>query len=447
MSSLPLAETWRATVRRNPTAWAVMDAEAGEPWSRAALADRANAWGTAWATGRPFARRRVLLCEPNGPRWFEVFLALVQSDAIPVPVDSGESADAMDRLARAVGAAWIWHQGVLRPGTGGTRMRPADRDTALIKLTSGSTGVPKALRFTAAQLLADGRQVCASMGIGPDDRNLAAIPLGHSYGLGNVVIPLLTQGSPSITLSMPLPRLIAHAVATWKATVFPTVPALLRALLASDLPTEALRPVRLIVSAGAALPPATAQGVADRFGLRVHSFYGSSETGGIAYDRSGDAALTGRSVGTPLEGVTVELIRGRLRVRSGAVMTPGVFSPPDRAALNPQGEIVLQGRVGRTVKVAGRRLDLGEVENALRARPQVEEAVVLPDPRRVDSMVAVVATRLAPRVLRESLAAVLASWKIPDRWVLLDELPRTARGKVDRAALVALVSREPTASS
>src|SRR5208283_394583 len=190
----------------------------------------------------------------------------------------------------------------------GTPLRRAAPGECLVKLTSGSSGAPKALSVTHAQLAADGRQICESMGIGPADANLAAIPLGYSYGLGNVVAPLLIQGSRAVCIAGALPHGVAAAVRESGATVFPAVPPMLRALVESDVPT-------------------------------------------------GAATLEGRSVGTPLSGVTVTAAAsGRVRVASRAVVGRGSFSPADRATVSDAGELVLLGRTDRMVKIAGRRV-------------------------------------------------------------------------------------------
>ena len=69
------------------------------------------------------------------------------------------------------------------------------RNVCCIKLTSGTTGELKPILCSASNLVADGKQIIRTMGIRPADRNLAVIPLGHSYGLGNLVMPLLLQGT------------------------------------------------------------------------------------------------------------------------------------------------------------------------------------------------------------------------------------------------------------
>src|SRR5690606_18196352 len=149
------------------------------------------------------------------------------------------------------------------------------------------------------------------------------------------------------------------------------------------------------VSAGSPLPSEIARAFRDRFGLTPHSFYGSSESGGIAYDRDGEATLSGRSVGTALAGVSLSPQRGqRLRITSAAVYRLGNRSrdapghgrhtPGDRVELTAAGEVVLGGRRDRLAKINGRRVALGEIEHALAQLTGVDAVAVLLHPTRQD---------------------------------------------------------------
>lgn len=437
--SATLHDLWLANVQQSPCALALIEGESGRTWTRAELQQAASALLQTLPDRPALARRRVALAEPNGPSWLTAFICLLQAGAIVVPLDPAEPADSRNATARAASASWIWEAGLLRPLD---RHAPARRnDFCLIKLTSGSTGTPRALVFTHEQMIADGRQVCSSMSIRPDDLNLGIIPFGHSYGLGNLIVPLLAQGTPIVTAASPLPAALAADCARWKPTVFPAVPMLLRALEATGVEPSAIASLRLIVSAGALLPPDVATAFARHFGKRIHSFYGSSETGGITFDRTGEAALDGRSVGAPMDGVRLQFNRGgRFQVVSAAVMGKGQHSPPDRAKLNALGELVLLGRTGRTAKIAGRRVDLGEIEKLLRASPGVTEAFAMPHPSRPDALAAVVSGPVAAAAVRQSLRTRVALWKIPDRLLVLPELPRTSRGKIDRKKLEQLLA-------
>ena len=426
---------WTRLVRENPQALALVESATGRSWTRAELDAEALAWS------ENLTGRRVTFALPNSARWFAVFLGLLRARAIPVPLDPAEPVASQRQLASAADASFAWIDERLEPVCHLIGDKPVRR-ACLVKLTSGSTGHPRALAFTDSQMLADGRQICASMDIRPDDVNFAVIPLGHSYGLGNLVMPLLLQGTALVCSGVPLPHVLATDITRWRPTVFPAVPALLHAFTQADLQPDALASLRTIISAGSPLPAAVAQAFFAKFNLRPHSFYGSSETGGITYDRTGEATLTGRSVGTPLEGVTLSPARGgRMRVTSAAVRGRGSFVPADRAIFNEHGELVLQGRTGRLVKLSGRRLDLGDLERLLRTLPGVRDAFVEMHPQNPDELAAVLATSLEPGAVRLLLRRELASWKIPRRVVTVADFPLTARGKPDTRALHALLLR------
>jgi len=513
-----LLDTWRRLVARGAGRLAVIDGATGREWSRGELAGAAEQWVAeipAELRGR-LRRRRVVMAEPNGARWFQVFLGLLEAGAVPVLADAREAAERLAVIAGVARAAAVWCGGRLEfagggagagdfwsaaaersgdaafDGDGNSRIsksgvavprcraplchrtpknaRLRRGDLCLVKLTSGSTGAPRALDFTHAQMLADGRQICAAMGIGAGDLNLGVIPLGHSYGLGNLVVPLLEQGTAVLCAASPFPQAIAEDCARWRPTVFPAVPTLLRALAGADVAPEMLASLRTVISSGAPLAVEVAVAFAGKFGRRVHNFYGSSETGGIAYDCEGGAAEEGgRGVGRIIAGVRLHWRRGkRFAVESDAVMGRGCHLMPDRGEMNARGELVLLGRAGRTLKIAGRRLDPVEVENALRALPGVRDAFVAEHPSRADAVAAVVAfafgkpsppaplpggeggaaaaageTSAGAGVIaqwRGLLARRLAAWKIPDKIVVVSAFPVTQRGKIDRAALARMVA-------
>lgn len=441
-----LLSAWERTVRSDPGARALVEAGSGRSWTRSQLDENAQTWCA--LHGEALVGKRVVFSELNGVGWFTVFLGLLKAGAIAVPLDPGEPPGAQRATAAAIKASFLWRETTLEPVGRQPRRRDGSR---VVKLTSGSTGAPRAIAFTDAQMLADGRQVCASMGIRPRDLNFALIPFGHSYGLGNLVVPLLLQGTALVCGSAAWPHAIGTDVARWSATVFPAVPALLNALAESDLPAGELAGLRTVISAGAPLAPEVARKFEEKFGRKIHSFYGSSETGGITYDRTGSAAREGRSVGRPMEGVRLLFHRGgRFVVTSPAVFTlgnrgrhgkSGAFRPADVGALNARGELVLKGRTGRFVKIAGRRLNLAEVEQALKQLAGVRGTFVALHRERTDSLAAVVASDRTGGELKLALREKLAAWKIPRQFVVVPELPVTARGKTDTRRLVELLAQ------
>jgi acyl-coenzyme A synthetase/AMP-(fatty) acid ligase len=251
-------------------------------------------------------------------------------------------------------------------------------------------------------------------------------------------MPLILQGTAMVCAADYVPRQLAGWIGRYRVTVFPAVPALLRVLAA--LPPggkNELDSLRTVISAGSVLAPAVAQAFFARYGVKVHNFYGSSETGGICYDRTGAASLTGRSVGKPLAGVSVTVKAGRVTVESRAVAARGGrWRLPDFGEWNKRGELALLGRAGRGVNIGGKKVHPVEVEHVVRALPGVTDAAVWSwHGGGRDFLAAGVETAHSRAEIERALAARLPAWKLPKTYVIARELPRTARGKLDLAAL------------
>ena len=442
MTSTGLWHRWERTAKDAPQARALINSATGESFTRSFLREQAEKLSESFAL---FSPRVVAFAEPNGPGWLRAFLAVQRVGAAALPLDAALPEKVRSEAARAYGANLLLASG--RPVRLDRGTEPPDAawpepDVCLLKLTSGTNAAARALPFTSDQMLADGRQVCAGMGIGPADLNFGAIPFGHSYGLGNLVVPLLTQGTPVAFSDEALPGGVAEAVARVGATVFPTVPAVLRGLAESPaVDATRLAGVRLIVSAGAFLRPTVVTDFYVKFRKLVHNFYGSTETGGICYDADGEATLTGRSVGQPLPAVQVEVEAPEavVRVTSPAATFPGTHRLADRAEWNEQGELRLLGRTGTVANVGGRKVDPAEIERVLRALPAVTDAWVgvRTRPGGDDYLVAAVETRRSREEILTLLAGQLSGWQVPRRLIALTLFPRTTRGKTDREKLEA----------
>jgi long-chain acyl-CoA synthetase len=336
---------------------------------------------------------------------------------------------------------------------------------AVVKLTSGSTGAPRGIATPAEALVADDAALAFTMGFRDDDRLLATIPLSHSYGLSSLAMPALMRGT---LLILPEENRVFDpfdAAARTGATVFPTVPAVLDALLRLNEPPAWPGSLRLVLTAGAPLSPATAVRFRETFGLPVHVFYGASECGGICYDREGTAGERG-TVGTPVEGVRVDLepvespdigdgeTGGMVTVRSPAVASGYVPEGDDRLGAGrfvngdlaawKDGELVLRGRADDQINIKGKKVSPKEVEAVVGQLPGVLEVAVLamPLPDRPDQILRAVVACLPGSLTVEEVVAWcrprLSPHKVPRSIVLVPELPRNTRGKLDRRELQTL---------
>jgi acyl-coenzyme A synthetase/AMP-(fatty) acid ligase len=413
----------------------LIDAAKDASWPAHALTEAARSFSDHLL--RHGAGERIAFRLPNGPEWLSLFLALQRAGLAAAPLDGGMPVEGCLETARRLGARALYLDGEFH-SLGKAPAAPArNKKCCCVKITSGSGTLPKAVECRAEHLLADGRNVIETMGIRAGDLNLAVIPLGHSYGLGNLVMPLILQGTAMVCAGDYVPRQLVEWIGRYRVTVFPAVPALLRVLTALLPESGNLDSLRTVISAGAALAPAVARAFFARYGIKIHNFYGSSETGGICYDRTGGASLTGRSVGKPLAGVSVTVKAGRVTVESPAVAARGGRRRlDDLGEWNQRGELVLLGRFGQGANIGGKKVHPLEVERVLRALPGITDATVwLWQSQGRDFLAAGVETALSRAKLEQALAARLPAWKLPKFYFIARELPRTPRGKLDLAAL------------
>ena len=332
---------------------------------------------------------------------------------------------------------------------------------AVLRLTSGSTGEPRVTWTEERHLVADVGHITAAMDIRPETRQLGVIPLSHSYGFGNLLLPLLWQGTPLLLRPEFVPTQIAPDIRSAALETFAGVPFMFEHLARHrDMPHVAS--LRLAVSAGARLLYDTVTAFHRGTGVKVRSFYGSSETGGICFDGT-DRVDERVPVGHPIGATRVELVAdadapegsGRVRVSGPNVIDryadhdgprfDGVFLTSDYACVDANGTHILTGRVPSFVNVAGRKVVPQEVEAALRALPGVSDAVAMgvEDALRGEALGACLVTDAAwdARTVRAALSRRLAAYKLPRIVIVTRALPLTDRGKVDRAAIARLLSQ------
>lgn len=407
-----LYDRWKQTAAAHSAATAVVEMASGTRWSFADL-DRA-------AESLPVAQDPVAIARGQGVGFLCEVLRAWRDGRPCCPLEEGQAIGFDPRLLPRC---------------------------AHVKTTSGSGGTPRHILFTEAQLAADADQIVSTMGLAPHLPNLGVISLAHSYGFSNLVLPLLLHGIPLILASAPLPETLRAAAQEAERVTLAAVPALWRAWHeAGCIPAN----VALALSAGAPLPLALEEAVLRRHGLKIHNFYGSSECGGIAYDRTSTVRPSGTFAGRAMQGVSLELSgHGTLVVRGPAVgltvwpepdprLGEGCFETSDLAELR-DGQVFLSGRAGDLANIAGRKVAPESVEEALRAHPKVLECVVFSLPElghRGEQLAAAVKTAspVESVELARFLSARLPAWQIPKVWWFPPELEANARGKLSRSA-------------
>ncbi len=391
----------------------------------------------------------------SGRRWTFADLAASAEKVEPVvdPSRSGvvvAGGQGVDFILQTL-AAWRLARVLcpVEPGSAPPSACALPTGVAHLKLTSATTGQARAVLFTGPQLAADASQIVATMGLRPDWPNLSCISLAHSYGFSNLVLPLLLHGIPLVLLESPLPETVRRALADWSAVTLPAVPALWRTWAEAGVLSSK---ICLAISAGAPLPVQLEQATFESAGLKIHNFYGSTECGGIAYDRSTKPRADAACIGASMDHVELALgDSGCLEVRSPAVglgywpdpspaLADGCFRTSDLAELR-DGLIHLQGRAGDLINIAGRKVAPESIEQVLRAHHDVADCLVfgVPDPAggRGDRIVACVVARSAQgrneESLRQFLLSRIPAWQVPREWKFVDDLAPNRRGKLSRA--------------
>ncbi|KAF0095942.1 MAG: putative AMP-dependent synthetase [Puniceicoccaceae bacterium 5H] len=444
-----LHDAWNICLARHAEKTALIEAATGREVSLKQLESLSSHWLQKLPPSRQLLHRRVTLALPSSIDWVAAFLALQASGACAVLVDAEMPAARVQELADELNVAAV----VTREGIEARAESPRLREPyALIKLTSGSTGRPRPLNFTSAQMLADYRNVKAGMGLTEADRHYAALPLGHSYALGNLVLPLLVDGTTLVLASDIFPQAMREDFRRYQPTTFPAVPPMIRALSQTEGDAADFASLRLVVSAGAPLSPADARKFEQTAGVLPRTFYGSSETGGITFDADGEGTRSGQHLGPPLPGVEVSLNKqGRVRVVSEAVgafsgsrkLSEGrrLYTLADHGQWDAAGHLQLLGREADWVKIGGRRVSCNAVSRVVLQHPEVAEALCLTrQGRRAEvELVLVYEGAITPEALQAWLAEQLPRWQRPRRIQQIEAFPVTARGKIDRQALASIL--------
>jgi len=346
---------------------------------------------------------------------------------------------------------------------------PAPSDIALLLHTSGTTSRPKLVPLTQANLCASARHIAESLELTGADRSLNVMPLFHVHGLVAGVLSALASGSSVVCC----PGFIAPKFFEWAGEFQPTwytaVPAIHQAVAArAQLQREAAarHPFRFIRSCSSALAPTLAEEMETIFQVPVVEAYGMTEAAhqmasnplppgerkkGSVGKASGPEIAIMDDAGRLLpRGAAGEVVIRGANVTSGYVEDPdanarsftgGWFRTGDEGRLDADGYLYLTGRLKEIINRGGEKIAPREIDEVLLSHPAVGQAVAFAVPNRAlgETVAAAVVARAGQiateRELREFAASRLASFKVPERILIVDEIPKGPTGKVQRIGL------------
>ena len=345
---------------------------------------------------------------------------------------------------------------------------PGAEALAAILYTSGTTGAPKGVALSHRNLAANTASILDYLRLDADDSTVSALPFYYAYGASVLHTHLAVGARVVLEDNVVFPHLITEALARERATGFSGVPSTFALLLdRGQLDRHDLSSLRYLTQAGGAMAPALAARVRQAFPqARLFVMYGQTEASArltwLPPERLDDKL---GSAGVPVAGVELQLRRedgseaaidetGEVWARGDNVMT-GYWQAPEATAAtlvdgwlrtgdlghrDAEGFLWLAGRRSDMIKTGAHRVHPQDVEEAIAELPGVREVAVtgLDDPLLGQVVAAfVVRDGEAPTdmAVKAHCRQRLAGYKIPKQVTFVADLPRTASGKIRRAAL------------
>lgn len=433
---------------------------------------------------------RVLVQVDKTPAAVVLYLACLKAGAVYTPINTAYTApevayfltDAEPRLFVAASADRVpadcsarvetltasgggsWPREVASAQPLGPTCPRADDDIAALVYTSGTTGRSKGAMLTHANLCTNAETLCAYWGWRDDDVLLHALPIFHVHGLFVALHCAFLKGTPVLFLPTFDTDTIIRELG--RCTVLMGVPTFYTRLLErADFDAETCRNMRLFVSGSAPLNEQTFAAFEARTGMRILERYGMSETlmntsnpldgervaGTVGFTLPGIETRIADEAGTPVAAGQV----GGIEVRGPNVFKgywrmpdktaeefrdDGYFMTGDLGAMDETGRVAIVGRSKDLVISGGYNVYPKEVEALLDDIPGVVESAVIGVPHAdfgegVVAVLAVSGDAVTLAQVDRHLAGRLARYKQPKQVVCVDELPRNAMGKVQKAAL------------
>ncbi len=469
--------------------------ERGQTLSYAELRQRSEAVSRCLAPHCHTPGQRVALMVPNSAAYVAAFFGIVRLGGVVAPlnvryrsqelayyledtravalvappalIDVARAALAQSTRAPALiaidtaGACTVAAAGEADPA----RAPGGDSPPLLHQYTSGSTGDPKRVIRTHAQLAFELERLARTFALDGADRFLGATPFTHVNGLVRTMLTSMFVGATLYPVAEFKRRDVLDLITRERLTYFGGVPSMF--IVLADTPVRGavdLTSLRIVFSASAPLVPDDNRRFAAKYGVHARQLYGSTETGTISVNVDPDPTLALGSVGQPLPDVRCEIVddggtalaadvEGEVAIASPAAISAydgnadataasfraGFYLSGDLGRKDARGALTLTGRKKFLINRGGFKVNPLEVEEAIRAHPRVREVVVLAAPSaHGDDLVRAVIVADGPCGADEIVAHCaprIADFKIPSRIEFRESLPKSETGKILRAKL------------
>lgn len=331
---------------------------------------------------------------------------------------------------------------------------------SIIKLSSGSTGIPKGIGVTVENILEEAKNIVSTLEIDSTDSILSPVPIFHSYGFDVGVLPMFYAGAKLILHDIFIPRRILNDLSDKNVSIFLGVPSTYRFLTETRIDAiPDLSHIRYLLSCTAPLSPSQIDSFFEKYHMPICQHYGSSETGAVTNHIPSEVMGRSASVGKPLHNVAVRVIdetgkelpsgrEGEIVVRSKVVAPGYVMGGPedqtsfingdywtgDLGVVDDQGYVYVRGRKDQIINVGGLKVSPNEVVDVLTDCPHVSEAAVIGAKDAIGEEAVYAMVTLNDEATEQEILdfckSRLADYKVPRKIVIRGELPRGNSGKV-----------------
>lgn len=367
------------------------------------------------------------------------------------------------------------------PPPGFVPVRQSPDAVMRMAFTSGTTGNPKGVMHSHNTTLPAARILSTDLGLGEQDRMMIWLPLGLNWGYLTLVQSIM-DGATAVLLERFSARSALALLASERCTYVPTAPASLTAILQlPEMATTDLSALRLVVSGGASAPVETIREWRAAAPGHFLELYGMLETGFHTFTRAtddpervaGSVGRTASDMGLRLldadgrdvprgsegeiacDGPSVHLgYHNNPQANADAFTPEGWFRTGDLGFIDADGNLRISGRTKEMINRGGKKFFPREVEEVLYTHPAILYCAIvgLPDPRLGERSCLCLVPKPGQPVptlgeINDFLGDGFATYKKPERLVLMEELPFTPTGKIQRHRLVRAILERDAAST